>query len=969
MSMPAVYINNMNIGNLPLPLRRFLSSPATEGENIDSLEPDVFTKKYGVTTTTMENGRPYTSTQQLTPLQLACANGRIDQLAAIQSTVGEKLFQEMIKDDCFYTMAIAAQYGHLDVIKVLFENSNLSFSELIATSYTRRIFKIAADFGHIPILDWLETQAMSSDEKARSQGEKAETREYMLNYADCFVFNAMRDGNIPTLEWVLQNGRNELISEDDRLGEFLFFKHLDYFTDRALKREDHTMLNWLLSLEARFKEKFEGKVKEKVIATISQDFNSALEKAITQGNRVFASWLQTNFPNEYQAAHIPLFRAMVIAGKLDEIKAIAKENISQLQEMISANNYQALKDAARGGHADICQWLVEQVDPEHVEAMITNSRCDAFSTAAWLSNATNREKICSLFLNQNLPGLFAYIEQHDPKDFNSVDYVTPYVNNRLSELKQRMSEFTQTNPNDIFDLRATNQEIQLYYYILRHLIRCNDDSAIENIQMLLTIPSIKSLLTTSVRGNATNECLRLALELNNQHAAHALIREPAVRALAQQNNFYVTEHKNDFDLSAMANDNESAMLALNPDEIKMVDTLKARYAQQMESKGGVDAVFEEFKTLLQQRYLRNPATAAVGEKKDEQRLITLPLTWTELQQMAEFNPGTKATHEQIYAAYAKNCDHSAWRYLSKPNQWLNRNASFVYVDPNNNDFRWATFEDYKPLIAYFFLAASDEAVGSFKETSPDDRLTLFIEGIALIGRGHNWDKTRPIMRDGNVVMKDGKVLTEEYDDLEPDRPSCFSGVKQRLFRAVVHHPLLTAIDKHLIHEELREFIYTNTEKKLSRMPADAIEAIAQAIDSILTGEDLTDVQKGALANLNFSKEEVSSFNAQLQNKYQNQYSAALQLYIGSELTISEDEHHFTKHFYSCNLEKLLTLRRAQPEEKNYSPTQPSRFFGKRSRSAESPEPDDTEMKKEEHDDDDDDHIEMKSNSSKRTYHS
>ena len=92
---------------------------------------------------------------------------------------------------------------------------------------------------------------------------------------------------------------------------------------------------------------------------------------------------------------------------------------------------------------------------------------------------------------------------------------------------------------------------------------------------------------------------------------------------------------------------------------------------------------------------------------------------------------------------------------------MSPSASYVEVNTENNE-RWSTFEEYKPLIALLYLAASDKEIEATEGFTPEGRLDAFIKELALLGRAHNWDSTRINPQTGEE---------EEYDDLEGDKPS------------------------------------------------------------------------------------------------------------------------------------------------------------------------------------------------------
>ena len=148
------------------------------------------------------------------------------------------------------------------------------------------------------------------------------------------------------------------------------------------------------------------------------------------------------------------------------------------------------------------------------------------------------------------------------------------------------------------------------------------------------------------------------------------------------------------------------------------------------------------------------------------------------------------------------------RYLSKPNPWMAANAA--YVSGGEGTQSWSTFEEYKPLITMLWLAAkdtsSDITVAPTDGYTVETRIDRFIDEIAHLGRAHNWDDERYKMdAQGNLLVdENNNPVMEEYDDAQGDKPSCYSGVKRRLFKSVLGHPLLKMLTKDDIKQELRD---------------------------------------------------------------------------------------------------------------------------------------------------------------------
>ena len=184
--------------------------------------------------------------------------------------------------------------------------------------------------------------------------------------------------------------------------------------------------------------------------------------------------------------------------------------------------------------------------------------------------------------------------------------------------------------------------------------------------------------------------------------------------------------------------------------------------------------------------------------------------------------------------------------------------------------RWSTFKEYSSLISLLFLAAQDEETAAINGYTVDTRVEHFIDELAHIGRAHNWDKTR-IKRDAKgspILDENKKTIPEEFDDLEGDRPSCFSGVKRRLFQAVQGHPLLVFLTQETLEEELRDFVRGHWKKTINK---DNQEALRAAWDNVIEGGG-TEEDIKILQCLDVPPEAEALFKAQLITKYGDQFA-------------------------------------------------------------------------------------------------
>jgi hypothetical protein len=159
-------------------------------------------------------------------------------------------------------------------------------------------------------------------------------------------------------------------------------------------------------------------------------------------------------------------------------------------------------------------------------------------------------------------------------------------------------------------------------------------------------------------------------------------------------------------------------------------------------------------------------------------------------------------------AYYKNPWHSAYRYFnfkvdSKPNPWQHPNASHMgsYTNADTGaQFSGPTVSDQQmQLIHAMWFALNDGEFAISDMHTHESAKAELIKTFGSLGRAHNWDNTRPVYEDymdpyGRPARRqktryrnDGTLeyVTEEYDDMQADKPSCPWGVETRLTQFVM----------------------------------------------------------------------------------------------------------------------------------------------------------------------------------------
>ena len=203
---------------------------------------------------------------------------------------------------------------------------------------------------------------------------------------------------------------------------------------------------------------------------------------------------------------------------------------------------------------------------------------------------------------------------------------------------------------------------------------------------------------------------------------------------------------------------------------------------------------------------------------------------------------------------------------------MHNQASYVYINPKRPHEKWSTFEEYQPEICLYYLGAMDKDIPPTEGYTLETRLDGFIDELAYIGRAHNWDNKRIKMRpDGELFHnEDSEPLMEEYDDLEKDRPSCFSGVKRRLFQSVRGHALLSMLTTDIIDVEIHEFVREHLKATVNEGNRLAIKT---AWDKMIEGDALEEEDLKALRGLDISLEKQDQLIAYLADKYRRQFTS------------------------------------------------------------------------------------------------
>ncbi len=754
----------------------------------------------------------------------------------------------MIEANDYCAFQEAASGGHLPVLNRLIELAPGLLSLMIeANDYNA--FQGAAIGGHLPVLNRLVELAPS-------------LVSLMIAANDYSAFQgAARDGHLPVLNLLVALAP-DLVS--------LMIEANDYSAFQQAASDGHLpVLNRLIELAP-----------ELVSLMIAANDYSAFQWAARNGHLPVLNRLIELAPdlvslmiaaNDYYAfqgaasrGHLPV---------LDRLVGLAPDLVSR---MIEANSYAAFQGAADAGYLSILNRLME-LAPDEVSVMIEENLYAAFSSLArhHMDDIVNRA-LCD-------PCAFAHAEMHQEE--YGERYVNPFIRSELTALRALKTAVALENRNAVFNI-ADETRATRCFYIIRNLIRRNYPASLDDMCFLLAIPAVQALAHTPVTNNVPNELLRLALTMGHQEAAAALLAMPAVHTLAAQHQFYHQEVGGQLDLSALARNQESSMRALSKSEQQRLQAATSRYEPLIRA-AGVDNIMSDLRQTLTTRYAEEPAHILGGQGE----WINLPQDWHAFKHLVL----TEQQRSDALTAYHQHKDHTAWRYLLKPNPWMAEDASYVKVNPKNAHEKWSTFEIYKPLISMLYFAAGDEGAPPTNGHTLETRLSHFFDELAHIGRAHNWDDSRVNARGGS----------EQYDDLKGDKPSCSSGVPSRLAQSLLGHRLFEMLTLEGVKQELRAFM---REHFIKHITPDNLAELNDACVRLYEG-----VECGVgFAALNVSETEQHVFLQYMTDKYALQFTrdASFEHYIKTSFCLSElFPSHVARFAVETSFVDLLSIKR------------------------------------------------------------
>ena len=293
----------------------------------------------------------------------------------------------------------------------------------------------------------------------------------------------------------------------------------------------------------------------------------------------------------------------------------------------------------------------------------------------------------------------------------------------------------------------------------------------------------------------------------------------------------------------------------------------AYYKNRINTPEKLEHEFNALRAFLVSRYQANPAVLI----RNDNQTIILPMQYNEFTALALNAVEKKAA----LTAYYKHIDHTAWRYLARPNPWIAPNA--VYVMRALNGTAHSLYDAYIPLITLLYIAASDkDMLDDHKGYTLTGRIDNFMQELALLCRAHNWDRSNE--------------QGAQYDDHEGDKPSCYSGVKKRLLQSVLGHPLLTSLTPAGAEEELQAFVRAHFNTQWQTLTVAEQSTLSQHYSVYIDQLDATILPTliQELLHFNISAVQKNNFLSSMRQKWGCLWTYAYNEWVLSKLAIAED---------------------------------------------------------------------------------
>ena len=515
----------------------------------------------------------------------------------ILNSASKEEIEQLVKSHDYGIFSMAAANNDLALVSYLEEKTPELIKEMIQADMYRA-FRLASESGHIEMLRYLEEKAPEFI-KAMIQADKYCSFRLAAENGYLEIVRYLVEKAPELLQEMIEAESFEALVSSSKNGHFAVVQYLfeiaSPFKQKMIQARSYSAFSLAassgyLALLKFFAQQIPALVKDMIIGyryklKNHQPINyDDLKRAAENGYLGVFRYIENNAHRLYEEVYkegcdeshsYEAFKLAARNGHLEVLRYLEEMAPDHLQKMIQADNYYAYRFAAENGHIEVLHYLEEKA-PELIQDMIQADKYSAFRLAGangHLHILLHIKEKSPQFVQEMIKEDDYYVFRHGSVSlqvtqfllshydcFANKSHISPYQanifkTNKLVTLRAQRQQQKDTNPNGVFDLSDSN-EIKLCFYIIRSIIRDGEMSLEnqDNIRFLIDIPSVQALLHTAVTPDYPNELLRIAYKNGNDSAVKLLLTIPAVRELAEKNNFYGIEIQEQRDLGQQSHD-------------------------------------------------------------------------------------------------------------------------------------------------------------------------------------------------------------------------------------------------------------------------------------------------------------------------------------------------------------------------------------------------------------------------------
>lgn len=667
------------------------------------------------------------------PYQVAAEKGSFEFIDFFEKQLSDVEVVHAIKAQSYDAYRKACRYGHLNLL----EHFEARLSELdVLTAIKEHSFEdfcLAAENSHHDAINAIKARHFEAIRKTSKHGHLQVLKHITSKLSERELINAIEIRSYEAFRLAAENGHLQILQFWEAICVKLGIDIID-----AIKADKYESFNFNafrfdafraaaehghLTLLQHFEIKFLNSgidICQAISAYSFESFRLAAENGHIKVLKHFESKLasaQINVKDAIKTNHYYAYQYSAANGHNDILKYLESFlEPSEIIEAISSRKYSAYCYSLRNGHLHTIKHIENKLEHTKITApeIIKLDRFKAFKYAAF----KNHVKVILHCLK--FDAVFAHAEIR-VADY-ATQFVKPFIRSYLNQLWKRSEEYEKKFPDKEFNIK--NTEAQLFFYIIRHLIRSFSDENIEIIQQLIQLSSVKVLLHEDMNGDGENELLRLALRLGNTEAVKTLIQVPRIMELAEENNFYETVWGayGALDLREIIAERHAFTQQISPDEQRMVDLFQERYKDQVKNEQETESILDPLLEQLTVVYKETPAVIYTEHKKE----VKLPVLWEDYRKLTRSNKKTPDFSKMAINAYYDHTLHTVIRCLWQDKSWLSEKNKYlpeglVFVE------HWSTQEIYRPTLAHLYLAASERKTGKTGDDFFKQRLDLFLK--------------------------------------------------------------------------------------------------------------------------------------------------------------------------------------------------------------------------------------------------